>query len=245
MASKCASVGFGQAISKSMVDEAIQAAADLRNSTTPPAEPPEPTLAQPPAISAPSTGRLSFKSLLVRRGLEKRTAVATAALPSDPIAPDVSTGSTGPTGPTGSPVSDAPAAAAAPAAPDAAQRKRNAFAKERSAACKSTFSAPDPSPIKRPRTAIGLNKVSPATMSEERRQRTANAAQILANLHFPGEDLDIPGADGDLKNIGKGVQSTVEWAKLNFTNCRVDGALDEMHKQRMKAMMKKDLVSRR
>ena len=185
---------------------------------------------------APSTGRLSFKSLLVRRGLEKRTAVATAALPPDPIAPDVSTGS---------PVSDAPAAAAAPAAPDAAQRKRNASAKERPAACKSTFSAPDPSPIKRPRTAIGLNKVSPATMSEERRQRTANAAQILANLHFPGEDLDIPGADGDLKNIGKGVQSTVEWAKLNFTNCRVDGALDEMHKQRMKAMMKKDLVSRR
>lgn len=77
-------------------------------------------------------------------------------------------------------------------------------------------------------------------MSEERRQRTANAAQILANLHFPGEHLDIPGADDDSKHIGNNVESTVEWAKLNFTNSCVDGAVDEMHKQRMKAMMKKD-----
>ena len=77
-------------------------------------------------------------------------------------------------------------------------------------------------------------------MSEERRQQTATAAQILADLHFPSENLVIPNADPNWKETVKDKLATVEWAKLNFTYSRVDGALDEMHKQRLKAMMKKD-----
>ena len=77
-------------------------------------------------------------------------------------------------------------------------------------------------------------------MSKERRQQTANAAQILANLHFPSEKLVIPNAGPECKETGTGDLGTVEWAELNFTYSRVDGALDEMHKQRLKAMMNKD-----
>jgi hypothetical protein len=220
-----ASVGFGQKMfNRAEMDEVIQEAANLRNNATVPAEPPESALTHPPATSAPSSGRplsLTFRRLLVQRGREHQRTVVAAAPPPAP-SPHVSA------------VSDAQAAHAAP------QRKRQAAVKECQSARKSAFKPADPATVKRQRTAIGLNKAKPAMMSEERRQQTATAAQILAKLHFPSENLVIPNADPKWKETVKDKLATVEWAKLNFTYSRVDGALDEMHKQRLKAMMKKD-----